>query len=199
MPKLGVVITSTRPNRVGLPVSRWFIEKAKHHGKFEIEVVDLREVGLPPLDEPHHPMKREYQHAHTQAWSRTILGLDAFVFVTPEYNYSMAPALLNALDYLYFEWNYKAAGFVSYGGVSAGTRSVQMSRSVASAFKIVSLPEGVFIPFVGKLIDAEGAFDPGTTQDESVTRMLDELLRWTEALQGLRQASREKLTAARHS
>src|ERR1700727_1331949 len=175
MPRLGIVIVSTRPNRIGEPVARWLIEKAKQHAKFEIEVVDLKEIGLPPMDEPHHPMRRQYQHDHTKAFSRTIAALDAFVIVTPEYNYSMAPALLNAIDYLFFEWNYKAAGFVSYGGVSGGTRSVQMSRLVVTSVKIVPLPEGVFIPFVAKLLN-NGNFDPGTTQDEAVTRMLDELL-----------------------
>lgn len=187
MPKVGVVITSTRPNRVGLPVGRWFAEKAKQHAKFEVQVVDLKEVALPPLDEPNHPMKRQYQHEHTKAWSRTVSSLDAFVFVTPEYNYSLPPALVNALDYLFFEWNYKPAGFVSYGGVSGGTRSVQMSKQVMTALKMMPIPEGVFIPFVAKLIDAEGTFNPGTTQDEAVTRMLDELLRWAEALKSLRQ------------
>jgi len=193
MPKLGVVIASTRPNRIGEPVARWFIEKAKQHGKFELEIVDLKEVALPAMDEPHHPMRRQYQHDHTKAFSRTIAALDAFVIVTPEYNYSLAPALLNAIDYLFFEWNYKAAGFVSYGGVSGGTRAVQMSRLVVTTLKIMPVPEGVFIPFVAKQIK-DGTFDPGTTQDEAVTKMLDELLRWTDALKALRETARETLS-----
>jgi NAD(P)H-dependent FMN reductase len=186
MPKLGVVICSTRPNRLGLPVARWFVDKAKPHGKFQVEVIDLKEIALPPLDEPNHPMKRQYEHEHTKAWSRTISSLDAFVFVTPEYNYSLPPALVNALDYLFHEWNYKAACFVSYGGVSAGTRSVQMSKQTVTALRMMAIPEGVFIPFAAKLV-AGDRFDPGTTQDEAVTRMLDELLRWTTALEMLRR------------
>ena len=187
MPKLGIVVTSTRPNRLGLPVARWFADKAKQHGKYEVEVVDLKEVALPPLDEPGHPIRRQYEHEHTKAWSRTVSALDAFVFVTPEYNYGMPPALLNALDYLFAEWQYKPAGFVSYGGVSGGTRSVQMSKQVVTSLKMMAIPEGVFVPFAAKLLDANGAFDPGATQDEAVKRMLDELLRWTEALKSLRQ------------
>ena len=186
MPTLGVVITSTRPNRVGLPVGLWFAEKARQHARFQVQVVDLKEVGLPAMDEPNHPMKQQYQHEHTKVWSRTISALDAFVFVTPEYNYSLAPALVNALDYLFVEWNYKPAGFVSYGGVSGGTRAVQMSKLLVTSLRMMPIPEGVFIPFVAKLIDA-GTFNPGTTLDEAVTRLLDELLRWTEALRALRQ------------
>jgi len=186
MPTLGVVITSTRPNRVGLPVGLWFAEKARQHARFQVQVVDLKEVGLPAMDEPNHPMKQQYQHEHTKVWSRTISALDAFVFVTPEYNYSLAPALVNALDYLFVEWNYKPAGFVSYGGVSGGTRAVQMSKLLVTSLRMMPIPEGVFIPVVAKLIDA-GTFNPGTTLDEAVTRLLDELLRWTEALRALRQ------------
>jgi NAD(P)H-dependent FMN reductase len=125
---------------------------------------------------------------HSSPWSRTINALDAFVFVTPEYNYGLPPALVNALDYLYHEWSYKPAGFVSYGGVSAGTRSVQMSKQILTTLKVVAIPEGVVLPFVAKQIDASGNFDPGTTQDESLTRMLDELLRWEGALRTIRPA-----------
>jgi NAD(P)H-dependent FMN reductase len=186
MPKLHIVITSTRGQRVGPAVAKWFAERVAAHGKLEGTIVDLKEVNLPLLDEPNHPMKRQYQHAHTKAWSEIVAAADAFVFVMPEYNYAMPPALLNALDYLHFEWSYKPVGFVSYGGVSGGTRSVQMSKQVITSLKMMPLPEAVSIPFVGKLIDASGAFQPGDTQDGPATKMLDELLRWTTALKTLR-------------
>jgi NAD(P)H-dependent FMN reductase len=186
MPKLGVVVASTRPNRLGLPVAKWFAAKAREHGKFTVEWIDLKEVALPPLDEPNHPKEQKYQHEHTKAWSRTIAAIDAFAFVTPEYNYSMPPALANALDYLLVEWGYKPVGFVSYGGVSGGTRSVQMSKLLVTALRMVAIPEGVFMPFAMRQLDAAGAFAPGDTQDGAVTRMLDELLRWTDALRVLR-------------
>jgi NAD(P)H-dependent FMN reductase len=185
MPKLGVIVCSTRPNRVGLSIAHWFVEKAKAHGKFAVELVDLKEVALPQMDEPNHPMKRQYTHDHTKKWSGIVSALDALVWVVPEYNYGMPPALLNALDYLFHEWNFKAAGFVSYGGVSGGTRSVQMSKQVMTSLKLVPIPEGVIIPFAAKLI-TDGRFDPAATQDEAVTRMLDELVRWNGALQTLR-------------
>ncbi len=185
-PKLHIIVASTREQRAATSVLSWFVEQATEHGKFDIQVVDLKVVNLPMLDEPHHPMQRRYQYEHTKAWSKTVEGADAFVFVVPEYNYGMAPALLNALDYLYHEWNYKPAAFVSYGGVSGGTRSVQMTKQVLTTLKVVPLPEAVTLPFIAKHIDAEKRFNPEESQKKAATTMLDELLRWTTALRTLR-------------
>jgi NAD(P)H-dependent FMN reductase len=185
-PTLHIIVTSTREQRASTAVATWFAEEAKRHGKFEIQLVDLKEVNLPLLDEPHHPLQRRYQHEHTKAWSKSVEAADAFVFVVPEYNYGMPPALLNALDYLYHEWNYKPAGFVSFGGVSGGTRSVQMTKQVLTTLKVMPLPEAVTLPFFAKQLDAEKRFNPGDTQDKALTTMLDELLRWTNALRTLR-------------
>ena len=101
-------------------------------------------------------MKRSYQHDHTKAWSKTIAEADAFAFVMPEYNYGMPPAMLNAIDYLYFEWCYNPAGFVSYGGASGGVRSVQMAKPVLTSVKVMPIPEGVALPFFAKQIDDQG-------------------------------------------
>jgi NAD(P)H-dependent FMN reductase len=185
-PKLHIVIASTREQRGGTAVADWFVAEAKKHGKFELQVVDLKKVQLPLLDEPHHPVLRRYENEHTKAWSRTIEAADAFVFIVPEYNYGMPPALLNALDYLFHEWNYKPAGFVSYGGVSGGTRSVQMTKMVLTSLKVMPLPEAVVLPFFAKSLDAEKKFNPGDAQQKPLTTMLDELLRWTNALRPLR-------------
>jgi len=186
-PSLAIIVTSTREQRASMAVANWFVEQARQHGKFELRVVDLKEVNLPLLDEPNHPMLRKYQHEHTKAWSKLVAAADAFVFVIPEYNFGMPPALLNALDYLYHEWNYKPAGFVSYGGLSGGTRSVQMAKLVLTTLKVVPLPEAVNLPFFAKQLDADRKhFDPGDSQQKPLTTMLDELLRWANALQTLR-------------
>ena len=186
MPRLGVVIASTREGRVGAPVADWFLEQARAHGAFEVELVDLKAVNLPLLSEPNHPRLRKYTQETTKAWSRTVDALDAFVFVTPEYNFGSPPALVNALDHLYAEWTYKPAGFVSYGGISAGLRSVQMTRQLLTGFKMMPMVEAVAIPFVaGELVD--GRFPGNEKVAKSATVMLDELLRWTQALLTLRQ------------
>jgi NAD(P)H-dependent FMN reductase len=187
MPKLHIIIASTRPGRVGPAVARWFHQFALGHGTFEVELVDLAEVGLPLLDEPAHPRLRQYQHEHTKRWSASVEAADVFVFVTPEYNYGPPPSLVNALDYLYAEWNYKPVGFVSYGGISGGIRSVQMTKQIVTTLKMVPLVEAVPIPFVGQHLDGNtGVFQPTENHQKAAGEMLDELLRWAEALKPLR-------------
>src|SRR5262245_54185714 len=149
---LMVIIASTRPNRAGLPVANWFVERTKTDTRFNVTIADLKEIALPMFDEPKHPRFGQYEHAHTKAWSAKVSAAEAFVIVTPEYNYGSPPALINALDYLSKEWADKAAAFVSYGGVAGGTRSVQMTKQILLALKIVPVLEGVILPFVANQI-----------------------------------------------
>lgn len=186
MLKLNIIIASTRPGRVGTTIGKWFSEAAYRDGRFESELIELADVGLPLLDEPAHPRLKQYQHAHTKNWSAMVEAADAFVFVTPEYNYSPPPSLVNALDYLYSEWNYKPVGFVSYGGLSGGTRSVQITKQIVTTLKMVPLVEAVAIPFFPKHMDDTGVFQPDDTHEKSATEMLTELLRWAEALRPMR-------------
>jgi len=175
---------------VGLPVAEWFVEQARRHGRFEIDVIDLKELSLPLFAERQHPRLQQYENDQQKAWGARVAGLDAFVFVTPEYNYSPAPSLLNALDYLYVEWHYKAAGFVSYGGLSGGIRAVQVAKQTLTTLKMVPIVEAVAIPFVAQAIDrAAGTFTAAGHHDTSAAQMLDELFRWTTALASLRGSS----------
>lgn len=187
MMKLEIILASTRPGRAGAPVARWFAQRATANGKFSVSVADLIEVGLPLLDEPKHPRLGEYEHAHTKAWSKTVAAADAFVIVTPEYNFGAPPALLNALDYLFKEWNYKPVGFVSYGGISGGTRSVQMTKQIVTTLKMVPLLEAVTIPFIANHLE-DGAFKSSESLERSATVMLDELHRWATALRPMRRS-----------
>lgn len=186
MPKLHVVVVSTRPGRVGLPVATWFLERARAHAAFDVELVDLKELALPLFDEPKHPRFRQYEHEHTKRWSAKVAEADAFAFVSPEYNYGTPPSLINALDYLHAEWAYKPAGFVTYGGASGGMRSAQMAKLVMTSLKLVPLPEAVSVAFFAKHIDAGGVFDGGDAHAAAAKTMLDELARWTAALAPLR-------------
>lgn len=187
MPKLGVMIASVREGRVGRPVADWFVERARVHGCFDVDVVDLKDVDLPMFAERNHPRLGQYESDHQKAWGARMATLDAFVFVMPEYNYSTAPALLNALDYLYAEWNYKAVALLSYGGVSAGLRAAQMVKQTVTALKMVPIAEAISIPFVRQAIDKEsGAFKATDAQDKTAATVLDELARWTTALTTLR-------------
>jgi NAD(P)H-dependent FMN reductase len=187
MPRLHVVIVSTRPQRTGVPVAEWFVQRAQQHGKFEVRRVDLKELNLPLLDEPKHPRLRQYQHAHTKAWSESVDAADAFVFVTPEYNFAVPAPLVNAIDYLFSEWHYKPVGFVSYGGVSGGLRSVQMAKLLVTSLKMMPLPETVSIPMVHQALDESGSLKSTPALEDSATKMLEELSRWEGALRTLRK------------
>lgn len=183
---LTILVASTRPGRVGLPVSEWFTDQAREYGRFELDVVDLAELDLPLLDEPNHPRLAKYEHQHTKDWSARVDRADAFVFVMPEYNYGLSAPLKNAIDYLNREWHYKPVGFVGYGGVSAGARAVQMVKQVVTTLRMVPVFEAVYIPFVGQLIDDEGALTASPLLDEAAAAMLAELARVETALRPLR-------------
>jgi len=185
MPRLTVIIASVREGRGGEAIARWFIDRARQHGKFEVQVADLKELNLPILNEPHHPRLKKYVHESTKQWSAIVDASDAFVFVSPEYNYSTPPALVNALDTVYHEWTYKPVGFVTYGGISGGLRAMQMTRMMVTGFKMMPMVEAVNIPFFTQQIQ-DGVFKANETQEKSVAPMLDELLRWSDALKMLR-------------
>ncbi|HEX2135436.1 MAG TPA: NAD(P)H-dependent oxidoreductase [Microvirga sp.] len=188
-PTLHIVICSTRPGRVGPSVARWVYESAVRHGQFETALVDLAEFELPVFDEPKHPRLQQYEHEHTRRWSRSVSAADAFVFVTPEYNFGPPPALLNALNYVYREWNYKPAAFVSYGGIGGGLRAVQAEKLTLLALKMVPINEGVAVHKVAEHV-SNGMFSPEEAHATSLAAMLTELARWAEALKPLRQPAR---------
>ena len=184
--KVHVILCSTRPGRVGATVAHWAHAAAVEHGRFAVELVDLAEVDLPIYDEPRHPALRQYEHEHTRRWSASVASADAYVLVLPEYNSGTTPALVNALNYVYKEWNYKPAAFVSYGGISGGVRAVQFTRQILNTLKLVPIVEGVIIPMVAQQLDEERRFKPTEIHLSSAKAMLDELARWAEALKPMR-------------
>jgi NAD(P)H-dependent FMN reductase len=186
MPRLMIVIASTRPGRSGLPIGEWFTAQAQKQAAFDVDVVDLAELGLPFMDEPNHPRLRRYTQQHTKDWSVRVDAADAFVFVTPEYNHGYGAALKNAIDFLHVEWAYKPVGFVSYGGVAAGTRAVQQLKPVVAVLKMVPIMEAVSIPFHSQFLDEDGVVQANETMEQAAILMLDELARVEEALRPLR-------------
>ncbi len=186
MPQLTIVIASTRPARSGLAIGQWFVERARAHGAFDVEVADLAELALPMFDEPHHPRLRRYTHDHTRRWSEVVRRADAFAFVTPEYNFGYPASLKNAIDYLHEEWKYKPVGFVSYGGIAAGTRAVQQLKQVVTALRMLPVGEAVSIPFHTQFIDEQGHVQANEVMEQAADAMLDELVRTEAALRPLR-------------
>lgn len=186
MINLLVVLSSVRPGRVGKPVADWFVPIAEADDRFQVELADLKELDLPFMDEPAMPGRREYTQEHTKNWSAIVDRADAFVFVTPEYNSTPAPALKNALDFLYHEWSFKPASFVSYGGVWAGARAVQAIKPTLTQLSVMPIPEQVPIPGVAKLVEGE-TFNGQEVHEKGAATMLDSLARWAEALKTMRQ------------
>jgi NAD(P)H-dependent FMN reductase len=185
-PILHTLICSTRPGRVGPAVAQWAHGIAEAHGGFDARLVDLAAFGLPVFDEPEHPRLQRYTHEHTRAWSASVAEADAFLFVLPEYNFAPPGALVNALNYLVREWQYKVVGFVSYGGMSGGIRAVQVTKQLLGTLKVVPMLEAVAFTNVGQQLQAEGGLSANPANAAAAKAMLDELLRWTSALQTLR-------------
>lgn len=184
---LRIIQSSTRPGRKGPAVASWFYDIAVKHPAFKTELIDLATVNLPFLDEPNHPRLKQYTQQHTKDWSALIEPADAFVIVMSEYNYSFPATIKNAIDFLYQEWNYKPVTFVSYGGVSGGSRGVEMLKQVASAVKMVPLADAVHIPSFTKRIDEQGKFNGDERLDKSAYNVLDELNKWAVALKTMRE------------
>ncbi|MBB5321318.1 NADPH-dependent FMN reductase [Marinobacter oulmenensis] len=184
--KLQTVICSTRPGRIGPSIAQWFHDYATEQGGFDTELVDLADFHLPVFDEANHPRAQQYEHDHTKAWSRSVDSADAYVFVIPEYNFCPPPSFVNALNYVYFEWNYKPCAFVSYGGVSGGLRSAQTAKQLVTTLKMMPMVEGVMVQMPWNLMDDNGRFQPEGVHTESADGTLKELAKWADALKAMR-------------
>ena len=179
---LQVIVASTRPGRKGISVGRWIEGRARAHGGFSVELVDLAEIDLPLFNEAAHPKLGTYEHQHTRDWSTLVSRGDAYVLVFPEYNHSFPATLKNALDYLSGEWANKAVGLVSYGGVAAGARAAAALKPVLGALRMTPVVEAATIPFFTQFIDDEGVFTGNAELDAGTAAMLDELVRMTRLL-----------------
>jgi NAD(P)H-dependent FMN reductase len=184
--KLMIITVSTREGRKGGLFGKWIEAIAARDADWDIHAVDLAELDLPLLDEPEHPRLKNYHHDYTKAWSAMVDAADAFIAVTPEYNYSAPPSLINALDHLLLEWAYKPMAFVSYGGLSGGTRSVQMLKQVVTSLKVMPMLEAVNVPFFSTLIDKDSKLNPNESMERSAAAMLTELKKWTGPLKTMR-------------
>ena len=183
-----VIVASTRPGRLGPAVAEWFVQTTRDDATRDgtvVDVADLSAIGLPLLDEPEEPSSGVYHHEHTRAWSRRVAAADAFVIVTPEYNYGMPAPLKNALDYLYHEWAWKPVGFVSYGNTSAGTRSVQMTKQVVTTLRMMPIGATVALRIADSIEDDQ-VLRGDSRREKSALGVLAELSRVAHALRALR-------------
>lgn len=191
MVKIGIIIGSTRPGRNGDKVAKWVYDQAVQRDDADYELVDLADFALPHLDEAVPASRGQYANDHTRAWADKIASFDGFVFVTPEYNHSTSGALKNAIDFIYGEWNNKAAGLVSYG-VHGGVRAAEHLRLVLGELQIADVRQQVSFSLV---TDFENYTDfaPKGGQEAQLTTQLDQLVSWATALQAVRE---QKFAAA---
>jgi NAD(P)H-dependent FMN reductase len=176
MTTLKIIVGSTRPGSSGPAIAGWIAETARRGDAFEaVEVLDLAEINLPFLDEPHHPKLARYTKPHTLAWAREINAADVLVIVTPEYNSGFPAPLKNAIDFLHAEWKNKALGVVTYGGgASGGARAGRMLQSVTTALGLVTATQQVAISGAAGQVVA-GEFVPTPADDAAAIAMLTEL------------------------
>ncbi|WP_240006723.1 NADPH-dependent FMN reductase [Pseudaquidulcibacter saccharophilus] len=173
--KLNIIITSTRPNRVSPCIGKWFYEVARQNNNgLQVVLTDLADVNLPLLDEPYHPSKHQYLHEHTKIWSNIIETSDAFVFILPEYNSCAPPSFVNAIDYLYNEWNFKPVGFVGYGAINGGRHSVDNAKNLMEAVMALPVEQSVIIEHaVDQMSDDK--FIAKDTQISAAKRMIESI------------------------
>ncbi|NRD49023.1 NADPH-dependent FMN reductase [Corallococcus exiguus] len=184
MIKVAIVVGSTRPGRKADKVAAWVHDIAKKRSDATYEIVDIQDFNLPLLDEPTPPSMGKYTQAHTQKWSAAVEGYDAYVFVTPEYNHGTSGALKNALDYVYKEWNNKAAGFVGYGS-AGGVRAVEQLRLVAAELQMATVRAQVQL-FLSTDFEHYTVFKPDPAKEKQVNTLLDQVVSWGTALRTVR-------------
>lgn len=186
--KIGIVVGSTRPGRVGPALAHWLCETVSGLSQAQAGLLDLADFDLPVFDEPRHPRTGDYQNPHTADWARAVAEFDAYVFVTPEYNHLPPSALVNAITFLGPEWHFKPVTFLSYGGVSGGLRAVQHLKLQLLAVKSVPISEAIVVPHVSKHV-ADGQFVANDTQRTAAEAVVAAFDRWTLALSNLRQTA----------
>ena len=184
MIKVAIVVGSTRPGRKAEAVAQWVHGIAGQRSDAGFEVVDIDHYKLPLLDEPIPPSRGQYNNPHTRAWAAKVDSFDAYVFVTPEYNHGTSGALKNAIDFLYKEWNNKAAGFVGYGS-AGGVRAVESLRLVMGEIMIADVRAQVALSLFADFENFT-TFKPGPHHEKSVHAMLDQVIAWGNALKPLR-------------
>ena len=192
MLRIAIIVGSTRPNRASPQVAKWVLDLAKKRGDATYEIVDIANFDLPVFDEPMPPSMGNYQHDHTKGWAETIASYDGFVFVTPEYNHSISGALKNAIDFVYGEWNNKAAGFVSYGS-TGGARAVEHLRGIMAEVQVADVRAHVSMSMYTDF-ENWSVLKPAPRHEQQLGVMLDQLVAWSRAMQGVR-AEKEAVAA----
>lgn len=185
--KIGIVLGSTRPGRLGTGVAEWVAKQAAQRDGAAYDLLDVAEFDLDLLGEPVVPgaADRQYENAKTRRWSRAVDECDGFVFVTPEYNHGVPAALKNAFDVLGPEWRQKAVAFVAYGA-DGGVRAVEHWRSITANMAMLDARSQVSLSLFTDFGDT--GFAPSERRETELSGLFDELETLTHASAGIRAA-----------
>jgi NAD(P)H-dependent FMN reductase len=189
---ISVIVGSTRQGRFSEKPAQWIFEHLGKRKEIETRLLDLRDFPMPFFDQavpPSMPGRPPYPNEVVQKWTAQIGASDGFVFVTPEYNYGTSAVLKNAIDWVYPEWNRKAAAFVSYGS-AMGARAVQQLRETAIEVQMAPIRSSVPLPVATLWAHFQGGdVNKGLAEmDQQAAAMIDDLLWWTSALKTARQS-----------
>jgi NAD(P)H-dependent FMN reductase len=187
---ISVISGSTRQGRFSEKPAQWIHQHLRKRKEIEARLLDLRDFPMPFFDQPMPPAmpgRPPYEHEVVKKWTAQIAASDGFVFVTPEYNYGTSAVLKNAIDWVYPEWNRKAAAFVSYGS-AMGVRSVQQLRETAIELQLAPIRSSVHIPPATLWAHFQGGdVDKGLAElDQPAAAMIDDLIWWTATLKASR-------------
>ncbi len=187
MVNIKIILGSTRPGRFGEQPANWLLDTSANVEGGSFELIDLKEVNLPFLDESTPPSQNKYANEHTKKWSRTIGEADGFIIVTAEYNHSVPAALKNAIDFLFKEWHYKPVSFVSYGSLAGGARAVEHLRGVAGEVRLYDLREQLLLPNYWDELDTSGQYKFTDAQTAEAKAILEQTIFWAEKLKPIRE------------
>ncbi len=184
MPRIAIIVGSTRPGRNGAAVAQWVFDQSQQRTDAEFELVDIADFDLPMLDEPVPASMGQYNNAHTQKWAAKIATFDGYIFVTPEYNHATSGALKNAIDFIYAEWNNKAAGLVGYGSVGA-VRAVENLRLILGELQIADVRAQLAF-MLATDFENYSTFTPGDQHTAAASTLFDQVISWSNALATVR-------------
>lgn len=188
MPHIKIILGTTRPQRFGIQPAEWITELAKAHPKATFELVDLKALNLPFLDEPMPPVMGNYQHDHTKEWAKSLDATDGFIFVTGEYNHGIPAPLKNAIDFAAKEWNYKPAAFVGYGAEAGGARAIEHLRAVLGWLRVYDLSDNLIIANYWGGLDEKGKYLFTPEQETQAHKLIDNVIFWSEVMEKARKA-----------
>lgn len=185
MLNIGIIIGTTRDNRVSPQVAQYILKHAQHRQSAEYQIIDIKNFKLPLYNEPLPALfSTDYQTPEAMAWSDAIKSLDGVIFITAEYNRGITAALKNALDYLYSEFANKAAAIVSFGS-SGGKSAAHALREILIGLEVATVKAQPGFNLFTDFTDMR-EFTPSDIHNSSINDLFNQLESWAKGLQALR-------------